>query len=352
MDEDMPKTIKNQFTRALTMEKMLQAYDRAKLGKSNKLSVIKYGMDLETNLATLVTQIENGTYHIGRYQNFTIYEPKERLIRSLPFRDRVVHQWYVHEFIKPFLERKLITHTYACLDQRGTHKAMLQLQKYMRIMKRKYGTYYVVKCDVKKFFYSIDKQILYQIMMRHINDEKLRAFTKCLIFDGTGDVGIPIGNYTSQYFANIYLNELDHYIKEENRVRCYVRYMDDFILLVPTKEEARVLIKKAEGFLNRKLNLKLNPKSRYYPSYMGIQFCGYRIYETHLLLKKSSIIKIKRNIRKWNVEYQKGILDIFKVNACFHSWVAHAEHCNSFHLRTKIREMCEFQELLPQSEEI
>ncbi len=142
----------------------------------------------------------------------------------------------------------------------------------MRIMKRKYGSYYILKCDIKKYFYNINKDILFSILKRSMSDKELLNFTLVLL-NSEDKVGIPIGNYTSQYFANIYLNELDHYVKETLRISYYVRYMDDFILLLDTKKECISILKKIQFFLENKLELKLNDKSRYYPNKMGVNFC-------------------------------------------------------------------------------
>ena len=170
--------------------------------------------------------IENDTFRFGKYRTFVILEPKKRIIKALPYRDRVVHQWYVEEFIKPFMLPRFIYHTYACLPGKGGHKAVDDLQIMMRKMKRKYGHYYVLKCDIKDYFHSINRDILFQIMKDKISDKKLLKFTHKIIFDESDDGGIPIGNYTSQFFANIYLNELDHYVKEVLKIKYYVRYMD------------------------------------------------------------------------------------------------------------------------------
>ena len=207
------------------------------------------------------------------------------MVKSLPFVDRIVQQWYIYEFIKPYIYKRFIDDTCACIDKKGTHYAVNKVEKYMRLMKRKYNKYYILKCDVKKFFYSIDKEILFKIMQDIISDKKILNLTYQLIYDGD-EKGIPIGNYTSQYFANIYLNVLDYYAKQELKVKYYVRYMDYFIILVNSKETAKELKKNIEEFLLKRLNLNLNTKSRYYPNKMGVNFCGYRIYETHRLLRK------------------------------------------------------------------
>ena len=161
---------------------------------------------------------------MGKYYDFKVFEPKERIIHSLPYRDRVVHQWYFEEFIKPYIMPKFINSSFACIADRGTHKANDFIQKQMQICKRNYGDFWVLKCDIKKFFYNIDPFILYNILCRYIQDPYLKAFTCQLIFDGRdiiGPVGIPIGNYTSQFFANIYLNELDQYVKRVLKVKFY-----------------------------------------------------------------------------------------------------------------------------------
>ena len=252
----MPKTIKNVFFQNLTFIKLYDAHIRASFNKKNRRDVIAFEMDLETNLMNLFHQIKNGDYCHGEYHTFVIHEPKERLIQSLPYQDRIVHQWYVEEFIIPYFVPKFIVDTHACIRGRGTHKAVDKLQYYMRLMKRKYGSYYVLKCDIHKYFYSINRDVLFSILKKSISDKDLLKFTYGLIFDGNGDVGIPIGNYTSQYFANIYLNELDHYMKEILHIPYYVRYMDDFVLLVRTKEEARKYMKLIEKYLRKKRMLQ------------------------------------------------------------------------------------------------
>ncbi len=324
----MSKTIKKCFYEKLTFEKMLEANKRARIGKVKKKEVIIFEMDLETNIIRIIDEIKNANYHFGEYRSFVVYEPKERLIKSLPYRDRVVHQWYVEEFIKPYFFKRFIKDTYACLDERGTHSAVNAIQKKMRSMKKKYYNYYVLKCDIRKYFYSINKKILLEILKNKISDKKLLEFSKVILDDGE-EIGIPIGNFTSQYFANIYLNELDHYIKEQLKVKNYVRYMDDFVLLVPKKEEAKRLLVLIKEFLNKKLQLELNSKSKYFLNKNGIDFCGYRIFETHILLRKRFKNKIKKKIKLWKhlIDNNKFIYSKFllSVNSC----KGHASHCNS-----------------------
>lgn len=335
----MSKTIKNKFDDCLTFKKMLAAHERAKKGKNSKSEIIIFEMDLETNIIRIINEIKNNNYKFGNYREFTVYEPKERIIKSLPYRDRIVHQWYVEEFIKPYFYPRFVRDTYACLDNKGTHKAVKEMQKKMRRMRKECNNnnYYVLKCDIKKYFYNIDKNILMNILSKRIKDKKILDFTKIILNDGT-DIGIPIGNYTSQYFANIYLNELDHYVKETLGIKHYCRYMDDFILLLKTKEEAKKYIVLLEKFVKEYLDLEFNSKSTYFKSKRGIDFCGYRIYETHILLRKRFKNKVNKNVKKWNYLYRNEKLYYDKYYMSWNSYKGHASHANSYNFMKKKEE--------------
>ncbi len=332
----MPKTIRNCYFEKLTFEKLLEAHHRACKTKKMTYERLRFELDLETNIINILKKLKNGTYTCGKYREFIVYEPKVRYIKSLPYADRIVHQWYIYEFIKPYVIPRFIKDTFACIDGRGTHKAIDVLQKYMRIMKRNYGKYYIIKMDISKFFYSIDKDILYEIMKKIIKDKYILSLTHLFIYDNNDKKGIPIGNYTSQYFANIYLNELDQFAKNNLKCKYYVRYMDDFIILVKDKSIASNYFKEIEKFLEQKLELKLNKKSKYYPNYKGVDFCGFKIYETHRLLRKRCKVKIRKNIKKWNNLYLKNKLDLHKTLLCYNSYLAHSSHCNSYNFNKKL----------------
>lgn len=333
----MSKTLRRVYDQKLTFEKIYEAYLRTYKGKTRKREVLKYMMDLETNLILLLDSLKNESYRLGKYYSFYVHEPKQRLIKALPFRDRIVHQWYVEEFIKPFIVKRFIFDTYACLTGKGTHKAVYRLQHYMRLMKRKQEQYFILKCDISKFFYNIDRKILFQIIQKYIQDKKVLRLTYHFIYDDEEEKGIPIGNYTSQYFANIYLNELDHYVKEILHVKYYLRYMDDFVLLVETKQTAQIYYHLIENFLLEKLNLRFNNKSGYFPSYLGVDFCGYRIFETHMLVRKRCKIKIKRNLKLWRKQFLNGTVDVKRIQLQFNSFKGHVSHASSYGLVQKVK---------------
>lgn len=342
----MPHTIRNAYDKHLTIDSLLLAHERASKTKRYSKEVLKFDIDLETNIVNLYKKLKNGTYRMGKYREFKIYEPKERVIRALPYVDRIVHQWYVYEFIKPYVIPRFIVDSYACIEGRGTHKAVDKIQSYMQKMKNKYGSYYIVKCDIKGFFNNIDKDILYDILKKFIKDEKLLELTYEFIYNDGEVVGLPIGNYTSQFFANIYMNELDQYVKNVLKIKYYVRYMDDFIMLVRTKEEAKKILNNITRYVSSKLHLELNNKSRYYPNKMGLDFCGFRIYESYRLLRKRSIKKIKRKVRKWNALYEKGLLDLDKTILEWNSWLGHSSHGKCYKLQMDIYNKIIFKEYL------
>ena len=339
----MPRTIKNCFYKKLTFDNLLAAHLRARDQKTTKKELIIFEMSLENNLVDLLNQLKTGRYRIGQYRTFYVTEPKLRKIQALPYVDRIVHQWYVEEFIKPYIVPKFIKDTYACIVDRGTHKAVDAIQHYMQVYQRNVGNYWILKCDIKKYFYSINPGILFNILKKQISDKKLLDFTYHLIYDRREEpVGIPIGNYTSQFFANIYLNELDQYIKHKLKVKYYVRYMDDFILLMPDKESCKIAKHKIEVFLKEHLELELNHKSRYYPCDQGVNFCGFRIWPTHRLLRKHCKTKIKRHVNKWNKLWHEGRLDFSIAMPSLQSWMGHASHCNSYNFKSKILKKSDF----------
>lgn len=343
----MPKKIKNLFYENLTYSKLLAAHYRAKKNKTYKGEILRFELNLENNLINLLNDLKNKRYRVGEYRTFMVYEPKPRIIKSLPYKDRIVHQWIVEEFIKPYITPRFIDTTFACIVDRGTHASADQTQKYMRHLYNKNIDYWILKCDISKFFYSIDPVILYKILQKYIYDKDLLFLIKVILFDNRDPnekVGIPIGNYTSQYFANIYLNELDQFVKRTLKIKYYIRYMDDFILLLPTKKDCIKYKAIIENFVETKLHLKLNSKTKYYPSKMGVDFCGYRIFPTHRLLRTSNKTKIKNNIKLWNQKFHNGTLNTTHAVQSFNSWYGHAGHCNSYHLINKMLNRCDFLE--------
>ncbi len=189
----MPKRVNNIFKDKIKFNKMYEAYVRAARGKRENKEVILFELNLAQNLTDILKDIYEKKYKVGKYRKFIVYEPKKREIWSLPFRDRVMHQWYVEEFIKPIFMPKFIEESYACIEERGLHKGINKLQYYMKRTYKNNKDFYILKCDVSKFFYSIKKDILFEILSRKIKDKDFLDFTKEIIYQNTSkQEGIPI----------------------------------------------------------------------------------------------------------------------------------------------------------------
>ena len=201
---------------------------------------------------------------------------------------------------------QFINTSYACIKNKGMHKATLDLQKTMRKCKAKWNNYYILKMDIKKYFENINKEIMYKILERKIKDRKVLWLTKEIIYSNKGDIGLPIGNYTSQIFANIYLNELDQYVKHKLKCKYYFRYMYDCIILVKTKEEAKQILEEIKEFLKRNLELELNSKTQIFKSKQGVNFCGYKINEYRLKIRDKGKRKLKKKVKELKYKIMQG----------------------------------------------
>ena len=294
----MPKTIRNEFDKKLSYENLLKAHKLSRKGKGYREEVILFNLKQEEYAMWLYEKLNNMTYKHGKYTTFYIYEPKLRKIEKSRYIDRIVHRWVVDNFLIPHFVPTFINTTYACLKDRGMHRACLYLQKAMLHCERKWDNYYILKMDVKKYFQNIDKEILYEILKRKIYDKKLLWLLKEIIYSNEGEKGLPIGNYTSQMFANIYLNEMDQYIKHELHCKYAFRYMDDAVILLKTKEEAKDALEKITIFLIDKLELELNSKTQIFKNTQGVNFCGYKINEYRLKIRTKGKKKLKKKVKK------------------------------------------------------
>lgn len=336
----MTKTFNNLYQEIYKFENLYKAYIKAHKGKRYKNEVLNFKMNLEGNLIELQNELIHKTFENGRYREFKIYEPKERVIMALPFKDRIVHHALCNA-IEPIFENRFIYDSYACRQGKGTHAAADRTTSFLRKVSNKWDSIYCLKADIKKYFYSIDHTILKSLIRKRIVcKDTLWLIDK--IIDSTADpnelnpVGIPIGNLTSQLFANIYLNELDYFLKHELKEKYYIRYMDDFIILHNNKKHLWHLLDEIRGFLDSKLNLKLNGKTSVFPINHGIDFVGYRIWSTHRLLRKSSIKRIKRGLKRLQKDFNEGKIPLEKVEATIMSWIGHSKHANTHRIRKKV----------------
>ena len=289
----MPKTIRNEFDKKLTYENLMKAHILSRKGKGYRKDIILFNLKQEEYIMWLYNELKNETYKHGGYTSFYIYEPKLRRIEKSRYIDRVVHRWIVDNFLLPYFEPTFINTSYACLKNRGMHKACLDVQFAMKHCKIIWNNYYILKMDIRKLFENINKNKLYCILNRKIQDEKLLWLLREIIYSNEEKCGLAIGNYTSQTFANIYLNEVDQFIKHKLHCKYYFRFMDDSIVLVQTKKEAIYILNEIRKFLKENLDLELNEKTQIFKSSQGVNFCGYKINEYRLKIRDKRKEKIK-----------------------------------------------------------
>ena len=222
----MPKTIRNLYFKYLTYDKLLEAHFKSRKGKGYRKEIILFNLKQEEYIMWLLEKLQNKTYKHGGYSTFYVTEPKLRKIEKSKYIDRIVHRWLVDNFLGPAFIPQFISTSYACLKGKGMHKACLDLQKEMKHCQRIWNDYYILKMDIAKYFDNINKTILLKILKRKIKDKDILWLIKEILYAQKREKGLEIGNYTSQMFANIYLNEIDQYIKHTLKVKYYFRYMD------------------------------------------------------------------------------------------------------------------------------
>ena len=342
------KTIRNVFQQICSFENLYLAYQKARRGKRYRMYAVGFESRLEENLFLLGKEISDGTYTPGEYRAFFIHEPKKRLISAAPFRDRVVHHAVI-DVLEPLFDCSLIDDTFACRRGKGTHAAIDRCQEFLR----KYS--WVLKCDIKKFFPSIDHNILLEMLSKKIADVKTFKLLETILKTSNPQEtvlewfpdddlftpierkrGIPIGNLTSQFFANYYLNGLDHFIKQELHCKGYVRYMDDFILFGNEKQRMFDWKSSIKSYLDD-IRLRLHPrKQNVFPANNGVPFLGFHIFENHRRLNQDNIRLFKKRTRMQIQSVKSGFLTLREFRQCLVSWIGHAEHGDTWRLRTSL----------------
>ena len=337
------------YTRLYSWSNLYQAYRNAAKGKRGKPPAASFEYLLEDNLICLQKELRAKTYRPGAYYSFYIQEPKHRLISAAPFRDRVVHHALCN-IIEPRFERSFIHDSYANRVGKGTHRALDCCQQFARRHR------YVLQCDVRQFFPSIDHAVLRSILARKIEDndilwlvdqilksgqDVLREEYEMVYFPGDNlfainrPRGLPIGNLTSQFWANCYLDPFDHFIKRELRCKAYLRYVDDFILFTDDKETLWGWKAALEERLVR-LRLTIHPGGHPRPVTEGIPFLGFVIFPQERRLKRRKGIHYRRKLQERLAAYARGEITLEDVDASVRGWINHVRYGNTVGLRKAI----------------
>lgn len=357
------------FEQICDLEHLFISHKLAQLDNRYKRKICAFTYSLEENLFRLRFELLRGFYHPRPYTYFTLHDPKTRAIAAPDIRDRVVQHALV-SVIQPLFEKQFIHDSYACRTGKGTHFAAARLKKFLMASRSRYGKdvpIYVLQCDIRKFFQSMSWDTLLIIISKTVICHKTMDLIKTIItthqpqiitkspptsqlslfcqkdtlsnlsISTTTRTGLPIGNLTSQLFANIYLNELDHFVKDRLREKYYARYMDDFLIIDPDKEHLKILRKQIGQFLQDKLQLSLHPKKLTIKNVStGVPFVGYRIFYDHILVRGVTLKRIERNYRSKLKQVKRGTLDSQKLAETKASILGHLKHADTWGLQKKI----------------
>lgn len=319
------------FHNIISVENLLLSWQEFLRGKRKRKDVAEFSLHLMDNILELNQNLLKKTYKHGSYLAFAINDPKPRNIHKAPVRDRLLHH-AVYRILYPYFDRKFIYDSYSCRIGKGTHRAIERLRSYNgKASENNTKTVWVLKCDVRKFFSSINHGILKTILRRYIDDRDTMRILSGIIdsFNTVGrkGFGLPLGNLTSQLFINIYLNELDQFIKRKLKVRYYIRYADDFIILYDDDVSLYQYITTIGKFLKENLNLELHPDKVFVKTFAsGVDFLGWVNFPHHRLLRTSTK---KRMFRKLNQNSEKTSQA---------SYLGLLKHGNTYKLAQKIKE--------------
>lgn len=323
------KRVGNLYEEICSLENLKLADEKARKGKLRSFGLMLHDQRREANILALQKMLIDKTYRTSTYQIFKIYEPKEREIYRLPyFPDRIMHHAVLNVLEKIWVS--IFTNdTYSCIKGKGIHAAVTNLKRTLR--ENPTETVYCLKIDVRKFYPSVDHDILKALLRRKLKDEKLLKLLDEVIDSA---VGIPIGNYLSQFFANLYLAYFDHWVKEKLKVKFYYRYADDMVFFNGSKQELHDILSEIKTYLKDHLRLQLKGNYQIFPvEARSVDFVGYKFYHTHTLLRKGVKKQFCQRAARINKRNNLTFTQ-YKKEIC--SWIGWAKHCNSINLMKKI----------------
>ena len=326
----------NLFEAVCGFGNLYEAFKRSFRGSGRTAEACQFNFNLENELLRLKEELRTGLYRPARYRYFKIFDPKERTISVAPFRDRVVHHALVG-ILEPIIDRRFIYDSYANRKGKGTRRAVRRAQRFLK------RNFYYLKTDVAKYFDSIDHETLMSLIRRRVKDENIMKLAGRIICNsdrsrglGAGK-GLPIGNLTSQFFANLYLDKFDHFVKNELGIKYYIRYMDDMVVFSQSKDRLKRLLKNTKGYLGDCLRLTLDGKATVLNSRLhGLPFLGFRVFPNLIRIKRENLKRLKRRMRKRVVEVQTGLISEDRFVMSMRSMFEHVGTANSFRLRSAV----------------
>lgn len=333
------------FESISSLESLFCAWEQFRNGKRHKKDVSAFEWNLESHIFALHEDLKCKQYAHGTYESFYINDPKQRHIHKASVRDRVVHH-AVFQGLNTLFDPTFIEHSFSCRVKKGVHKGVKEVERMARKVSKNYsGQCYALKCDIQKFFDSIDHAILISILERKIMDEDTRWLLREIIGSFSSPrwpprtaKGIPIGNLTSQLFANVYMNEFDQFIKHNLRVKYYARYTDDFLVLSDDRSYLENLLSPIEEFLGEHLSLTLHPKKVEITTlHRGIDFLGYVIRPHHKVLRSRTRLRMERKLLSYMRQYEQGKVSEEDIRAVLDSYVGIMSHADTHELSSNVK---------------
>ena len=340
----MPRVYHALFEAIASPERLFAAFEEFRKGKGKRPDVQEFEAHLEEHIFALHRDLMSGAYRHGPYSVFTICDPKQRPIHKATVRDRVLHH-AVFAALNTVFEPTFIAHSFSCRKGKGTHRGVNTLETILRQTSRNgTRTCFALKCDVRRFFASVDHDVLLGILSRRINDHRVLRLLQCIIAsfpsnDGVVAVrGIPIGNLTSQLFANVYMNEFDQFVKHELRIKQYIRYTDDFIVVSDDKNLLQDLLLPIREFLHQKLSLELHPHKVTVRKYsQGIDFLGYVLRPHHRVLRTITKRRMFRKLHEKVLACAKGSKTEESCEHSLQSYLGVLSHADSYRLSQELK---------------
>ena len=333
-------TYRDLWKELCSYDNLFLAYKKARKHKTLKHYVIEFEKNLEDNLLTLQVELQLKSYSPKPLETFIIRDPKTRKISKSDFRDRIIHHALCN-IIEPIFDKIFIYDSYANRLNKGTLKAIDRFEIFMRkVSQNNTITCYALKADIKHYFESVNHKLLLEIISKRIKDKNVLWLIKIILDNHKTDLkgrGMPLGNLTSQFFANVYLNELDYFIKNELLMKYYIRYVDDFVIFSKSRNELKMFEEKINIFLKEKLDIILHPeKTKILVLDKGIGFLGLRIYYFYKLLKKSNLRKFKNKLSRLIFNYDNKKTDYDTIYDFLEGWIAYSKNANTYKLRKHI----------------
>lgn len=324
------------YERLCSYDNLFLAYIKARKRKSQKQYVLEFEDNLENNLNHLRTELLLHSYRPKPLQTFIIRDPKTRKINKSAFRDRIIHHAIVN-ILEPIFDKTFIYDSFANRIGKGSLKALERFDRFkMKVSKNNKKRCYVLKADIKHYFEEVSHDVLISIIRNRITDERIIWLIKKVL--SNYHTGMPLGNLTSQYFANIYLNELDHFVKHKLREKYYLRYVDDFVILHTNKALLEACKKEINTFLKNILKIELHPnKSKVIELKRGVTFLGFRVFPKYRLLRRSNIRGMRDKLRL----FMELHADYDTIYEYIQGWLNYASHANTFKLRRKVSDEIE-----------